>query len=47
MSKARVLIVEDEAIVAMDLNHTLQRLGYEVCGIAASGLPRVRSGTGR
>lgn len=33
----RVLIVEDEAIVAMSLSRALPRLGYEVCGVIASG----------
>lgn len=33
----RVLIVEDEVIVADDLNWNLMQLGYEVVGIAASG----------
>jgi signal transduction histidine kinase len=33
----RVLIVEDEMIVALDLERRLQRLGYEVCGPAATG----------
>ncbi len=37
MSKATVLIVEDEAIVATDLTRKLQRLGYEVVGIASEG----------
>jgi CheY-like chemotaxis protein len=32
-----VLIVEDEGIVAKDLERTLERLGYCVAGIAASG----------
>ena len=32
MSKATILIVEDEAIVAADLAGTLERLGYEICG---------------
>jgi diguanylate cyclase (GGDEF)-like protein len=32
----RVLIVEDEALVAMDLHATLTELGYEVLGTAAS-----------
>jgi len=32
--KARVLIVEDELIVALDLKVTLTRLGYFVTGIA-------------
>ncbi|MCC6751660.1 MAG: response regulator [Deltaproteobacteria bacterium] len=33
----RLLIVEDEAIVAMDLELTLERLGYQVAGTCASG----------
>jgi diguanylate cyclase (GGDEF)-like protein len=32
----RVLIVEDESIVALDLQLTLEDMGYEVLGIAAS-----------
>lgn len=31
----RVLIIEDEALVAMDLQLLLEDLGAEVCGIAA------------
>ena len=34
MAKARILIVEDEAIVAVDVQKTLQKLGYEVPAIA-------------
>jgi len=37
MSKATVLIVENEAIVAADLAGKLVRLGYEVAGEAARG----------
>jgi CheY-like chemotaxis protein len=37
MSKATVLVVEDEAIVAADLSCKLRQLGYEVVGIAAEG----------
>jgi PAS domain S-box-containing protein len=33
----RILIVEDEAIVARDLQGRLARMGYEVCEIASSG----------
>ena len=33
----RVLIVEDEIIVADDLEWQLGRIGYEVTGVAASG----------
>lgn len=37
MSLPRVLIVEDEAIVAKDIENTLHVLGYSVPAIAASG----------
>lgn len=35
--KPRILVVEDETIVALDIRGRLVRLGYEVAGIAASG----------
>ncbi len=37
MTSARVLVVEDETIVAMDIAATLRRLGYEVTGMASTG----------
>jgi len=37
MTAARILIVEDERIVAEDLSLMLSSLGYEVAGIAGSG----------
>jgi len=37
LPKARLLIVEDEAIVAMDLQQRLERLGHQVVGTAATG----------
>lgn len=37
MSKKRILIVEDEAAVVLDLEGTLARLGYEVAGVCATG----------
>ncbi|MCH8494678.1 MAG: response regulator [Balneolales bacterium] len=39
--KTRLLIVEDERIVAMDLRQRLERFGYEVVDIAASGLKAI------
>ncbi|WP_448204645.1 response regulator [Azospirillum sp. sgz302134] len=33
---ARVLVVEDESIVAMYLTDVLEDMDYEVCGVAAS-----------
>lgn len=35
--KQRVLIVEDEAIVADELQYQLEQLGYEIVGIADCG----------
>lgn len=37
MSATRILVVEDEEIVAMDIEARLSLLGYEVAGSAASG----------
>lgn len=36
-SDTRILLVEDEAIIALDLAQRLEGLGYEVAGTAASG----------
>ena len=38
----RVFIVEDEAIIAMELEDRLEQLGYEVCGHASRGEQAVR-----
>jgi len=37
MKKTRILITEDEQIVAEDLKMTLETMGYTVVGIASSG----------
>ncbi len=37
MKKKRILVVEDEPIIAEDLKITLQMIGYEVVGTVASG----------
>lgn len=34
---AKILIVEDEAIVAMDISYQLTEMGYQVCAIADNG----------
>ncbi len=39
---ARILIVEDESIIAMDIKNTLTALNYEVVGIAVSGEDAIR-----
>jgi PAS domain S-box-containing protein len=42
MSSVRILVVEDENIVALDLEQTLRRVGYEVVGISGSAQDAVR-----
>lgn len=37
MNAYKVLIVEDESIVALDIRHRLSRLGYEIVDVAVSG----------
>jgi PAS domain S-box-containing protein len=37
MNKTSILIVEDEAIVAEDIRHTVERLGYSVTAVVSSG----------
>lgn len=39
----RILIVEDEALIAQDIEQRLHDLGYEVCGIAATGEQAIRA----
>ena len=36
LSKTRVLIVEDEAILALDIETSLKRMGYKATGVAFS-----------
>jgi len=38
----RILIVEDEDIIAMDLENKLKNMGYDVAGLASSGQEAVR-----
>jgi len=37
MTKIGILVVEDENIVAKDIQHSLKKLGYEVLGVCATG----------
>ena len=37
MSMIRILVVEDESLVARDIQNMLRSLGYEVTGIVPSG----------
>ncbi len=43
MNKKRILVVEDEAVIALDIKVNLIRLGYEVPGIASSGEEAIKS----
>ena len=42
MEKPRILVVEDESIVAIDLSHTLTSLGYEVVDTVGTGEEALR-----
>ena len=42
MTGSRILIVEDEAITAMELEETLKKRGYDVVGTAANGGTAIR-----
>src|ERR1700687_2116616 len=44
MANERILVVEDEGVVAADLESILHHLGYEVVGIAPSGEEAVEIG---
>lgn len=37
MTKAQILIVEDDGLVAKDIETMLKRLGYDVAGVVMSG----------
>lgn len=43
MPIARIVLVEDEGIIALDLRRSLEKLGYAVLGQAADGRPPSRS----
>ncbi len=42
MAQTQILIVEDEPIIARDLEETLRHLGYKVAAIASSGEEAVK-----
>ncbi len=43
MSKANILIVEDESIIAKDIQHSLKKLGYTVVEMCATGEDAIRA----
>ncbi len=42
MAPAKILIVEDEALIARDIELSLENLGYQVVGIAADGATAIK-----
>jgi len=42
MEKKKILVVEDEKIVAMDIKKSLERIGYTVTGVVASGKEAIK-----
>ncbi len=42
MTGKRILVVEDQAVTALDEDETLRKLGYEVAGIVFTGEDAVR-----
>jgi len=42
MPKAKILIVEDETIVARDIQKSVEQMGYAVCAVASSGKEAVQ-----
>lgn len=42
LANPKILVVEDENIIAMDIHYTLKSLGYNVCGVVASGEESVK-----
>jgi PAS domain S-box-containing protein len=45
MSNVKILVVEDESIVAMDIKHRAEGLGYSVTGITPSGEGAIQKAT--
>jgi len=43
MNQLKVLVVEDENIIAMDIQYTLRRFGYDVCGVVSTGEESIES----
>jgi PAS domain S-box-containing protein len=46
MAPKKILVVEDEAVTALDLQTTLQRLGYDVPAVVTSGAAAVAAAAG-
>ena len=42
MRKTQIMVVEDESIIAKDIEMSLHKLGYSVCSLASSGEEAIR-----
>jgi two-component system, cell cycle sensor histidine kinase and response regulator CckA len=45
MSAGRILVVEDEGIVSLDIQNRLRRAGYTIAGVASSGVEAINQAT--
>lgn len=43
MAKARIMVVEDESIIAMEIQERLRTMGHEVCAAASTGEGAIRN----
>lgn len=43
MNPLKVLVVEDENIIALDIQSTLKRFGFDVCGVVSTGEESIES----
>ncbi|HPJ36941.1 MAG TPA: PAS domain S-box protein [Spirochaetota bacterium] len=43
MNRASIMIVEDEAVIALDIRKTLEKRGYDVCSIQDNGESAIKS----
>lgn len=42
MAKGRILVVEDEALTAQDIKWSLEKIGYDVTAVVASGIEAIQ-----
>ena len=45
LKNLRILVVEDESIIAMDLQNILEKFGFEVCCVVSSGEESIHAAT--
>jgi PAS domain S-box-containing protein len=47
VEKARIMVVEDEAVISMEIQERLTKMGHSICGTAASGEEAVSTATAK